>query len=730
MAVGLVPLSSSQPSEPVSQDVMAAPSALLANTITNASHDFLRASPSLHEAALLAAKHYLDPLAASISHVQVARLQEARRKRKRGDTNMNEPVLRLRQLYIEDFSTEQIWEQSKRILDASTREAQLILQFNSTSANTTAVAHKKVRFGDEDVASDESLDSGHEAIAEFESENDEVEEMAVSGNDSANETNENGVDDVADIEDGDSSLLEDDDGGQLSRSTFTKDKHGLNDGFFSIDDFNRATDFLEQVDARGDPNDGAASDEEDVDWAVDPMNQTLSNTTQKQQTTITSRISDDGPTFGDADLNAPWSDDEGDENDEEDIEMGDDMDGNTNEIYYKDFFAPPPRALTKTKRMRALPKTQPAELGNEDIQRTISAVHRDIFDDDDIGGSDLSDDQANQHLSTHERRQKALAEQIRKLEAEAIAKREWTMIGEARAIDRPVNSLLEDNLVLDFERAGKPIPEATAAVTEAIEDLIKSRILARNFDEIPKRRAGLDTNLSAQTKRGLIELDDRKNPQSLAEIYETEHLKTTDPNYTDTRDAETKKAHQEIESLWKTVSAKLDALCSLHYKPKPADMEVRVLTDTPRVQMEDARPAGIGIGAEESGLAPQEVYRVGEELGGKKGDANVVLTTGGALIARAELTREQKLRRRRREKERIKKKGSGNAAATTVSQTVTNDDTPGKRVKKTAEKKNILEELRRGNVKVIGKGGVVRDVEGRKAQAGSDGGMKAGVLKL
>ena len=729
MAVGLVPVSSLQSSESVSLDVMAASNALLADTIANASYDFLRASPNLHEAALLAAKHYLDPLAASISHVQVTRLQEARRKRKRGDTRVDESVLRLRQLYIEDFSTEQIWEQSKRILDASTREAQLILQSDSASANATVLPQKRVRFMDGDIASDESLNSERGADVESESENDEIEELAVSGNGSADETNENDIDDVSDIEDGDSSLVEDDEGGQLSRSTFTKDKHGLNDGFFSIDDFNRATEFLEQVDARGDPDDGAASDEEDVDWAVDPMNQPLSNTTQTRQTAVTSRISDDGPTFGDADLNAPWSDDENDEDeDEEDIEMNDDMEENTNEIYYKDFFAPPPRALTKTKRMRPLPKTQPAEPNDEEIQRTMSAVHRDIFSDDDIEGSDLSDDQASQHLSTHERRQKALAEQIRKLEAEAIAKREWTMIGEARAIDRPVNSLLEDNLVLDFERAGKPIPEATAAVTEAIEDLIKSRILARNFDEIPKRRAGLDTN-SSQTRRGLIELDDRKNTQSLAEIYETEHLKATDPNYVDTRDAETKKAHQEIETLWKSVSAKLDALCSWHYKPKPADMEVRVMTDAPRVQMEDARPAGVSIAAEESGLAPQEVYRVGEELGGKHGDANVVLTTGGALVARNELTREQKLRRRRREKERIKKKGSGNVA-TTASQPVTNNDMPGKRVKKAAEKKNILDELRRGNVKVIGKGGVVQDVEGRKAQAGSDGVMKGGGLKL
>ena len=54
-----------------------------------------------------------------------------------------------------------------------------------------------------------------------------------------------------------------------------KDKHGLNDGFFSIDQFNKQSQFLEQVDARGDSDDGAASDEEDIDWTTDPLDSNL-----------------------------------------------------------------------------------------------------------------------------------------------------------------------------------------------------------------------------------------------------------------------------------------------------------------------------------------------------------------------------------------------------------------------------------------------------------------------
>ena len=64
------------------------------------------------------------------------------------------------------------------------------------------------------------------------------------------------------------SVVSDDD---IQAAALVKDRFGLNDGFFSIDDFNKQSQFLEDQDARGDPNDGAASDEEDIDWEGDPL---------------------------------------------------------------------------------------------------------------------------------------------------------------------------------------------------------------------------------------------------------------------------------------------------------------------------------------------------------------------------------------------------------------------------------------------------------------------------
>ena len=78
-------------------------------------------------------------------------------------------------------------------------------------------------------------------------------------------------------------------------------------------------------------------------------------------------------------------------------------------------------------------------------------------------------------LSTHEKRQKALAEQIAQLESEAIGPKDWTLMGEASARARPENSLLEEDL--DFEHVQKVTPLITEETVRTLEELIKKRIL-------------------------------------------------------------------------------------------------------------------------------------------------------------------------------------------------------------------------------------------------------------
>jgi U3 small nucleolar ribonucleoprotein component len=78
-------------------------------------------------------------------------------------------------------------------------------------------------------------------------------------------------------------------------------------------------------------------------------------------------------------------------------------------------------------------------------------------------------------LSRHERRLLALSSQIASLEAENVGVKNWATKGEAKARDRPTNSLLDEDL--EYERTGKVVPVITEETTKTIEELIKNRIL-------------------------------------------------------------------------------------------------------------------------------------------------------------------------------------------------------------------------------------------------------------
>lgn len=712
------------------------------STLQSSSHTFLQPTPSLHTASLVLAKRYLDPLATSTSVAQSQRQQVSRRKRKRGDydPDASRKPLQLTQIYVEGFKVEQIWEQARRILDATRSELERSLPTTSQTQVTTSLPEKLAGLSTENrksVRFREFDEDGFEDDSSDPDELDHVDDMSLGESDGSiddlnqppldGETAEFGQsvdDDLEDMLDAEGvggeedpdELLESD--GE-SEEIFYPDKNGLNDGFFSIDDFNRQSEFLEQQDARGE-NDGGASDEENVDWDIDPLALTSSYKSGQMLDNEAMEESEDeeaGPTFGDIDLNAPdISDDDDDSANEAQLDDVGAM-NNTNDIKYADFFAPPPSKASKTSRRRALPKTQPPpqQATEDDVQRTISAVRRDIFEDDLTPDEDEALSDGDDRRSSHQRRQAALTAEIRRLEAASVAKRDWTLSGEARAADRPINSLLEEDL--DFERAGKPIPVITQEISEDIEALIKRRILAREFDEVIRRRPGNLATGNGDVRRGRFELDDTKPQQSLAEMYEAEHLKTADPEgYTDKRDEQLKREHAKIEQMWKDVSAKLDALSSWHYRPKPPSASINVVADVPTISIEDARPAAGGEVGGESMLAPQEVYKPGQE----KVSREEVLKKGSGLpIGREEMTRDEKVRRRRREKERIRKAG-GLAPAKGLEG----------RGKKTEEKRGVIGDLKRGGVRVIGKKGEIRDIEGKAARGQVAMGKGAGGYKL
>ena len=721
----------------------------LLTTLEDSSHTFLQPPPSLHTASLVLAKRYLDPLATSTSDVQIQRQQNSRRKRKRGDVDGygSQKPLGLREIHLEGFRIDQIWQQARRVLDASRLELErsllVILQnqnqgtLSGKAANSRGAHEEAVNSTDLDedgLSADESdvPEIGMDEdipIAEAEGILEGSEGSKIDGKEEFNEENEDMLDeeDLADGIEGEDLKASDLD--EEPRETFIPDKLGLNDGFFSIDDFNKQSEFLEQQDALGE-NDGTVSDEEDIDWDADPMAIRSSRKDGQALDNAAPEVSideEDGPTFGNADLNGPDISDSYTDSDNgvgmEDIRSV----NNTNDIKYADFFEPPPRKASKSRR-RALPKTQPPpstttaqKETDDDLQRTISTVRRDIFEDDLTPDEDGAPFDTNDARSSHQKRQAALTAEIRKLEAAAVAKRDWTLSGEARAADRPINSLLEKDL--EFERAGKPIPIITQEVSEDIEALIKRRIIARGFDEVIRRRPGNLATGASDVRRGRFELEDTKPQQSLADIYEADHLKSADPeNYTSKADAKLKSEHAKIEAMWKDVSAKLDALSSWHYKPKPPSASINIVADVPAISVEDARPAAGGEVGGESMLAPQEVYKAGE---GRDKKAEVV-TGGGLPVGREEMTRDEKVRRRRRAKERIRKAG-GLVPSTGAKEREKGGREVGKKAK---ERQGVIGDLKKGGVRIIGKKGEVKDVEGNAMKSGSGAGKGGGEYKL
>ncbi|GJC98526.1 U3 small nucleolar ribonucleoprotein Mpp10 [Colletotrichum higginsianum] len=454
----------------------------------------------------------------------------------------------------------------------------------------------------------------------------------------------------------------------------------------------------------------SGSELEDIDWTADPLAPSSKSKSSKRKNedemeedagSDEEDEEEDGPTFGDMDLDAP----EGASDEDMDDAMEDDQEFNANGIYFKDFFAPPAKKASKDgkyKKNRSV-RFAPKKVTDEDVERAMEDVKRDLFhdesdhgDDSDDALSDVSAGDPRSRRSAHERRQAKLAEEIRKLEAESVAKRQWTLTGEASAVERPMNSLLEEDLA--FEHLGKPVPVITAEVSEGIEDLIKRRILAQDFDEVLRRRP--DADLPANTRRGLVELDDSKSGKGLAEIYEEEHIKNADPdNYVSKSDEKLQREEQEVEKMWKDLSAKLDSLSSWHYKPKAAAPSLTVVSDAATIAMEDAQPTTAqGVSGGQSMIAPQEVYKAGKDTA----EAGEVVGKSGLPMARQEMSREDKVRRRRREKERIRKAGG----------------TDKKPLSKKAQmQKDTMADLKKGGVKVINRKGEVVDVDGNKAKA-------------
>jgi U3 small nucleolar RNA-associated protein MPP10 len=196
----------------------------------------------------------------------------------------------------------------------------------------------------------------------------------------------------------------------------------------------------------------------------------------------------------------------------------------------------------------------------EDAEKAFDAMEHtkeDLFTDSSPPPTDLS---------TYAQRQLALREQISQLEAENVADKDWTMMGEATSRSRPLNSLLEEDL--EFEHRNRVAKVITEEKVAEIEDIIKRRIVEGQYDDVVRRRA-FDAKPFLPSRT--FELQDTKSQQSLAQIYEDEYTARANGEggaALDDRDGKLQKEHKELEAIWEGIADKLDALCNAHFTPK------------------------------------------------------------------------------------------------------------------------------------------------------------------
>jgi U3 small nucleolar ribonucleoprotein component len=404
---------------------------------------FLRPTNDLHNLVADSAKRILDSLAASVVEEQSARRQ-ANKKRKRSETGLDaHPPLQLKTLYVDGFTSNQIWEQAIRILDSAGSEVErdiaLLAEHDVYQFSGDEEHSELLGVSDPENTGSESDDA--DSISNVSSENasgDDLNEELDNGSDSLDQEDLEAMSQIdEEMSDEEASMhsTEEDPG------TYVEDRFGLNDGFFSIDEFNKQSEQLERQDAKGgaDDDDDDDSDEE-VDWHANPLLGGSAMPIAKKDAPSKERRPDndddmddsseeDGPTFGNVDLKAGFDSDE----DDEDASHAGDADAtgwiDTSDIKYADFFAPPPRKAS-SKKARALPKTQPAKpIMDEDVDRAMADVRRDLFDEseeeeEEEGGDglDVSGDAPNQR-STHEKQRARIADEIRRLEAANVAKK-------------------------------------------------------------------------------------------------------------------------------------------------------------------------------------------------------------------------------------------------------------------------------------------------------------------
>ncbi|NXY18013.1 MPP10 protein, partial [Atrichornis clamosus] len=240
--------------------------------------------------------------------------------------------------------------------------------------------------------------------------------------------------------------------------------------------------------------------------------------------------------------------------------------------------------------------------------------------------------------SSFEKRQEKMSKKIKSLEEALLEEKPWQLKGEVTGQKRPENSLLEETVL--FDHAVRMAPVITEETTFQLEDIIKQRILDEAWDDVVPKEKPKEEAFEYKKR---ITLDHEKSKLSLAEIYEQEYMKLHQQKTEEEENPE----HKEIQEMMDSLFQKLDALCNFHFTPKPPVPEVKIVSNLPAISMEEVAPVAVSDAAL---LAPEEIKEK-NKAGDVKTDAEKTPTDKKREQRRKKLRK----RMRRREKEKRQK---------------------------------------------------------------------------
>ncbi|NXV76615.1 MPP10 protein, partial [Atlantisia rogersi] len=261
---------------------------------------------------------------------------------------------------------------------------------------------------------------------------------------------------------------------------------------------------------------------------------------------------------------------------------------------------------------------------------------------DDSETEDVTDTQLEKGIhcseikSSFEKRQEKMSKKIQSLEEELLEEKPWQLKGEVTGQKRPENSLLEETVL--FDHAVRMPPVITEETTFQLEDIIKQRILDEAWDDVVPKEKPKEEAFEYKKR---ITLDHEKSKLSLAEIYEQEYMKL----HQQKTDEEENPEHKEIQEMMDSLFLKLDALCNFHFTPKPPVPEVKIVSNLPAISMEEVAPVAVSDAAL---LAPEEIKEK-NKAGDVKADAEKTSTD------KKRERRKKKLRKRMRLREKEKR---------------------------------------------------------------------------